>query len=91
MKKKSFLLLALFAASLLRAEVTTGVVNLERIFREYYKSKIAEELIRQQAAVYRSYLKKMEAEHNKLAEAARNARAEAQNVALSAADRQKAE
>ena len=91
MKKTFSLLLALFVASLLRAEVTTGVVDLERIFREYYKSKIAEELIRQQAAVYRSYLKKMEAEHNKLAEAARTARAEAQNVALSAADRQKAE
>ena len=91
MKKLSILLSALFAASLLRAEVTTGVVNLERIFREYYKSKIAEELIRQQAAVYRNYLKKMETEHNRLAETARNARAEAQNVALSAADRQKAE
>ena len=91
MKKYTVLFLALFAASFLRAEVLTGVVDLERIFREYYKSKIAEELIRQQATVYRNYLKKMEAEHNKLAEAARTARAEAQNVALSAADRQKAE
>ncbi len=91
MKKYALLLLALFAASLLQAEVTTGVVNLERIFREYYKSKIAEELIRQQAAVYRSYLKRMETEHTRLAAAARTARAEAQNVALSAADRQKAE
>ena len=91
MKKTFFLLLALFAASLLRAEVTTGVVDLERIFREYYKSKIAEELIRQQATVYRNYLKRMESEHARLAEAARTARAEAQNVALSTADRQKAE
>ena len=91
MKKFFLLLLSLVAASLLRAEVTTGVVDLERIFREYYKSKIAEELIRQQAAVYRSYLKRMEAEHTRLAAAARAARAEAQNVALSAPDRQKAE
>ena len=69
MKKTFFLLLALFAASFLRAEVTTGVVDLERIFREYYKSKIAEELIRQQATVYRNYLKKTETEHNQIGRA----------------------
>ena len=91
MKKIPFLLIALFAASLLGAGVTTGVVDLERIFREYYKSKIAEELIRQQATVYRNYLKRMETEHARLAETARTARAAAQNVALSASERQRAE
>ena len=79
------------AFSLLQGEVLTGVVNLERIFREYYKSKIAEELIRQQAEVYRNYLKKLESEHQTLASDAARARAAAQNLAISAAERQKAE
>ncbi len=79
------------AFSLLQAEVLTGVVDLERIFREYYKSKIAEELIRQQATVYRNYLKKLESEHQTLVSDAARARASAQNLALSAAERQRAE
>ena len=91
MKKAYAFFLLFLAASALQAEVLTGVVNLERIFREYYKSKIAEELIRQQATVYRNYLKKMEAEHQRLSTEALNARAAAKNLALSAADRQKAE
>lgn len=84
-----FLLLTAFAA--LQAEVRIGVVDLEKIFREYYKSKIAEELIKQQAAVYRDHLRKLDSEHRALAEAARRAQAAAQNIAISAAERQKAQ
>ena len=91
MKKFFLSLLLLFTVSALQAEILTGVVDLERIFREYYKSKIAEELIRQQAAVYRNYLKKLETEHKNLVTEAANARAAAQNLALSADERQKAE
>ena len=83
--------LTLVTFSALQAEVLTGVVDLERIFREYYKSKIAEELIRQQATVYRNYIKKLESEHRTLVDEARKARAEAQNLALSNAERMKAE
>ena len=91
--KKFFISLLLLPVcfSFLHGEVLTGVVDLERIFREYYKSKIAEELIRQQAAVYRDYIKKLESEHKILADDAAKARAAAQNLALSAAERQKAE
>ena len=91
MKKLFLSLLLLVTVSALQAEILTGVVDLERIFREYYKSKIAEELIRQQAAVYRNYLKKLELEHKNLVTEAANARAAAQNLALSADERQKAE
>ena len=91
--KKLFISLLLLPVcfSLLHGEVLTGVVDLEKIFREYYKSKIAEELIRQQAAVYRDYIRKLESEHKSLADDAAKARAAAQNLALSAAERQKAE
>ncbi len=91
MKKFFLSFLLLVTASFAHAEILTGVVDLERIFREYYKSKIAEELIRQQAAVYRNYLKKLESEHKALVTEAANARAAAQNLALSADERQKAE
>ena len=90
MKKIITLFLLVLTASVLQAEVRIGVVNLEKIFREYYKSKIAEELIKQQAAGYRNHLSKLEAEHRSLAEAARNAQAAAQNIAVSAVERQKA-
>ena len=88
--KKFFISLLLLPVcfSFLHGEVLTGVVDLERIFREYYKSKIAEELIRQQAAVYRDYIKKLESEHKILADDAAKARAAAQNLALSAAEAQ---
>ncbi|MBQ9754891.1 MAG: OmpH family outer membrane protein [Lentisphaeria bacterium] len=92
MKKTLFsLLLMLVTVSALQAEILTGVVDLERIFREYYKSRIAEELIRRQAEVYRTYIKKLESEHKALLEEARRARAESQNLALAPAERQKAE
>ena len=91
MKKFLTSLLLLVMISALHGEVLTGVVDLERIFREYYKSKIAEELINQQAAVYRNYLKKLHSEHDTLVEAARKARVDSQNLAISAADRQKAQ
>lgn len=83
--------LMLVAVSALQAETLTGVVDLERIFREYYKSKIAEELIRRQAEVYRTYIRKLESEHKVLIDEARRARAESQNLALTPAERQKAE
>ena len=91
MKKIITLFLLLGAVSVLQAEVRIGVVNLEKIFKEYYKSKIAEELIKQQAAVYRNHLSKLEAEHRALSDAFRKAQAAAQNIAVSQSERQKAE
>lgn len=92
MKKFFFTsLLLLVTVSALQAEILTGVVDLERIFREYYKSRIAEELIRQQASVYRNYLLKLQSEQKALAEEVNRARAASQNLALTAAERKKAE
>ena len=68
-----------------------AVVNLERVFREYYKSRIAEEMISKQAAAYKNYLLRLNNELRQLAEDAKNARHNALNIALSPADKQKAE
>ena len=67
-----------------------GVVNLEKIFREYYKSRIAEDSIKQQAEVYRTYLMRLNDQLRTLKEEARAARLNSQNLALSEADRKAA-
>lgn len=67
-----------------------GVVNLEKIFREYYKSRIAEDAIKQQAEVYRTYLMRLNDQLRTLKEEARAARLNSQNLALSEADRKAA-
>ena len=67
-----------------------AVVDLERVFREYYKSKIAEESIRQQADAYRNYLNQLNNELQQLERALRTARSNALNIALSAAEKEKA-
>ncbi len=67
-----------------------GVVNLEKIFREYYKSRIAEDAIKQQAEVYRTYLMRLNDQLRTLKEEARAARLNSQNLALSEAERKAA-
>lgn len=69
------------------AEQRIAVADVEKVFREYYKSKIAEDVIRQQSEVYRAYLLKLKDELKKLEEALAVARDGAQNIALSDAER----
>lgn len=91
--KKLFLLFltVLFAVNLFSGESKIAVVDLERVFREYYKSKIAEDMIRRQAGIYRNYLERL-ANDLKLAQTqAANARADALNIGLSDTERSKAE
>ena len=67
-----------------------GVVDLGRIFKEYYKSRIAEEAIRRQGETYRKYLGQLEEQRKKLIVEERVARLNAQNIALSTEEQQKA-
>ena len=92
--KKIFLLfftVFVLAASVFADSSKIAVVDLEKVFREYYKSKIAEDLISRQAGVYRNYLERLANELKSAKAKAENARAEALNLGLSAADRTKAE
>lgn len=66
-----------------------AVVDLDKVFREYYKSRIAEEAIRQQGEVYRSYLLKLNEQHQKLQEEASRLLMNAQNIALSDEERRR--
>ncbi len=89
MKRLAFLLL--FAALSVTAADNGRIaaVDLERVFREYYKSRIAEDSIKQQAEVYRNYLLQLNEQLTALREEARVARLNSQNIALADADRRK--
>lgn len=92
--KKFFLLLIMlagFACPLFSGESRIAVVNLEKVFREYYKSKIAEDMIRRQTGVYQSYLERLLRELKAAQAKAANAHSDAQNIGLSAAERKKAD
>jgi len=64
-----------------------AVVNLEKVFREYRKSRIAEDAIKQQAEIYRGYMVRQGGLITRLRKEAEAARDEAANPALSDADR----
>ena len=91
--RKVFLLL-LFAAVFITFESAAAkiaVVDLEKIFREFYKSRIAEDAIKQQASAYRKYADRLNVELQELLRTAQSARSTALNIALSPAEKQKAE
>ena len=87
----SFLLVLFCAGTLFAAESKIAVVDLEKVFREYYKSKIAEDMIRRQAEIYRNYLERLANELKSAQNRAANARADALNIGLADAERTKAE
>ena len=93
MKRMFGKLLILFAlVSVVSAAAETqrfAVVNLEKVFREYYKSRIAEDAIKQQAEVYRNYLVKQNSQLIQLKREAEQLRTDAQNPALSETERTK--
>ena len=91
--RKCFLLLLLAGAfsTFAAPSARIAVVDLEKIFREFYKSRIAEEQIKKQAAAYRNYVEKLNKELQAIAREAQTARSNALNIALSAAEKRKAE
>ena len=78
-------------APVLGAAERIAVVDLEKVFREYYKSRIAEENLRTQGETYRAYLLQLNDQRVKLADLVRKAKFDAQSYALSVEEREKAE
>jgi len=87
----AFLILLCALAPVLNAAERIAVVDLEKVFREYYKSRIAEENLRTQGETYRAYLLQLNDQRIKLADAVRKAKFDAQSYALSEEERAKAE
>ena len=76
-KFRKFFLFLLFAAAFAVSDCAAAkiaVVDLEKIFREFYKSRIAEDAIKQQAAAYRKYVEKLSVELNRLKQEMQTAR-----------------
>jgi len=64
-----------------------AVVNLERVFREYRRSRIAEDAIKQQAEIYRLYMVKQGGLLARLKKEAEDVRIQATNPALAQDER----
>ena len=86
MKKWIFAVLAGAAFALCGAD-RIATVDMEKIFREYYKSRIAEDAIKQQAESYRSYLVKQQEELKELQKKMLDKHANSLNAALSEEDK----
>ena len=92
MKCLAGILLLLAAVFSLHAAPPKGeriaVVNMKTVFRQYFKSRIAADTLRQQSEVYRTYIM---AEQDKIREVEKemdSARDASQNLALSATERE---
>ena len=91
LRRIAVLFLLLAGAAAFAAGSRIAVIDLERVFREYYKSRIAEDVIRQQATAYRTYLNRLNEELRKLRDRARIHESNALNIALAPAEKQKVE
>lgn len=82
---------ALFLAAPFRvdgAEPKFAVVDMQRIFKEYEKTKMIEQKLEQQAEIYRETAKQMVTQYQNLRKQFETARDDAQNIALSDAERE---
>lgn len=100
MKKRSVSILILLLLALAPGAATTlqaapppkiAVIDLERVMRSYYKSRIAAESLRNQTDIFQAYLNKQAEDLAKLEQSFRIAAANAGNIAVSAARRKKSD
>jgi outer membrane protein len=90
MKNNSHLIMILMAAALLAlrlpvaaaAEEKLVFINLDRVFNEYYKTKLADAQLKEQAEEFKEERKKLIDDLQKLQETFSDAREQAQNTAL---------
>jgi Skp family chaperone for outer membrane proteins len=83
----SFLALAVFPFGV-NAVQKMGVVNMNKIFTNYYKTKLEDARIKKQSEVYREYLTSLNEARNKLNAEFVKLRDSAQNIAYSDAERE---
>ncbi|MFA6101991.1 MAG: OmpH family outer membrane protein [Victivallaceae bacterium] len=88
--KKIALCLALFALCCTNyaGETKIAVLDMDQIFQNYYKTKIADSTLKQQAEIYKAWIKKLNESLTKLEEEFKVVRDASQNIALSASERE---
>ena len=90
-KLKTFpVILVLLAFFSVQGADRIGTVDLEKVFREYHKSRAVEEFINRRADAVRAYMKQMSGQLKKLQSEMHRLGTDATNPALNAADLAKA-
>lgn len=88
--KKIVLCVALFSlfCAAYAAELKIAVIDMDQIFQSYYKTKIADSTLKQQAEIYKAWVKKLNDSLTKLEEEFKVVRDASQNIALSSSERE---
>jgi len=81
-------LLSVSTFTLFSADIKIGVIDMEKVFQEYYKTKIADANIKKQAEVFKAYTEKLNESRAKLQEEFKELRDASQNIALSDSERE---
>jgi len=87
---KHILSVVLFAVSigLFAAEQKIAVIDMDKIFTEYYKTKISDANLKKQADIFRNYAEKLKESLTKLQEEYKKLRDDSLSVALSETERE---
>ena len=88
MLKKIVLLLLLVCSLGVFAQQRTAVVDMDKLFREYYKTKIVEANLRRQADIYKEYALKLQEEIKRLRQEFTELRDASLNMILTEAARE---
>ena len=81
--------LAAFAVALSAAELKIAVVEMDKIFQEYYKTKQTDAVLKQKQGIYQAWAKKLGESRQKLQDEFNILRDAAQNIAFSSNEREK--
>lgn len=65
-----------------------AVLDMDKIFQDYYKTKLADAQLKRQAETFKAYAEQLDASRNKLEQEFKGLRDAAQNVALSEVERE---
>jgi len=82
------LVLSALFCNIYAGETKIAVLDMDLIFQGYYKTKIADSTLKQQAEIYKAWIKKLNESLTKLEEEFKVVRDGSQNIALSASERE---
>ncbi len=81
--------LTVISATAGAAQLKIAVVNMDKIFRQYYKTKQTDAVLKQKQGIYQAWAKKLGESRLKLQEEFKILRDAAQNIAFSSTEREK--
>ncbi len=82
-----FLLIGIIIGNISAAETKIAVIDMDILFRDYYKTQIAEQNLKKQREAYQGWAKKLTAAHEKLKKSFEKLRDESLNIVLDETER----